>query len=580
MAVNTDELYELYKRRYAGGVKRARDISLGEIGRANAGVRDYMKAATDQAAARAMGEMSDAVPAYSAADYQRYLSEGQDGNGRAAFSYDPGKDPVFNAYQKAADRETRTVYQDYLAKASARTGGIASSYAAQVAARAAAEAAQGANTILANLYKNAYNKYASGYKDPDYSTPLSEAGGAATPTVPTAQQTLPGILPSSTMQAGDVPGYDRPAESAYIPAETVTADPREKYRPTVQPSLPGDASGGSRAYTAEGGKLYYGDGDGGIYTLDDGTPIEVQYDDDGNKLSLDDAVAAMESTVSDDAETTEAGDYADMSEEVEKEYADVPSDKVYEDADSLAKTIQAIDDEMAEIEEEASGLDPNSKRFAELSDRYSDLYDRRNEAYDRYTETSATARQKANQERVQMLRDIAEETGGVISDPDDWQTITDNFTPREIAQAGLTFQEGSSAEYMDFDDAFAMVSSQLSEDDKDNISQEVDDAFGSATNATIVNSDEYKTLESRIESGDATPEDIYRYGLIHDILVGNVKSEQYASSKDKYDVLTSTDRKDIFSIYEDGGITDQDDWKMLVDMYGLYQLEANGIYMK
>ena len=62
MAVNTDELYELYKRRYAGGVNRAKEISLSEIGKANAGVRDYMKAATDQAAARAMGEMSDAVP--------------------------------------------------------------------------------------------------------------------------------------------------------------------------------------------------------------------------------------------------------------------------------------------------------------------------------------------------------------------------------------------------------------------------------------------------------------------------------------------------------------------------------------
>ena len=308
---NTDELYELFRRRFYASADRSKENALNEIGKANAGVRDYMKAATDQATAAVKRQATDAIPSFADNAYTRALNaakmqqEGQTGRDPSAFSYDPEKDASYLAEQRAAERESNERYKTYLAQVSARTGGVASSYAANVAARAAAEYAQGANTKLAQLYNNAYSKYLNEYTDPEYGVPSSgvsgQTAGAAGGTIGgqngTASGTQTGqnggVLPSSNMQAGDVPGYERPAESAYIPQETVTADPREQHRPATQQSSPTSGISGVANYSAsnsfvnEDGKRYYGDGKGGKAVDGNLNPIEVRYDENGEVIPLD-----------------------------------------------------------------------------------------------------------------------------------------------------------------------------------------------------------------------------------------------------------------------------------------------------
>lgn len=53
--------------------------------------------------------------------------------GRAAFSYDPETDPTYQQYKKAYTRDGQRAMQDTLGQVSARTGGLASSYAGSAA---------------------------------------------------------------------------------------------------------------------------------------------------------------------------------------------------------------------------------------------------------------------------------------------------------------------------------------------------------------------------------------------------------------------------------------------------------------
>ena len=680
MAVNTDELYELYKRRYAGGVNRAREISLSEIGKANAGVRDYMRAATDQAAARAMGETSDAVPVYSSADYQRYLSEEKNGNGGAAFSYDPEKDPVFGAYQKAADRETRTVYQDYLAKASARTGGVASSYAAQVAARAAAEAAQGANTQLASLYKTAYQKYLNGYTDPvNYLTPSGQSGGTETaaPSGQPATQRPSGSssLPSSNMQAGDVPGYDRPAESAYIPQETVTADPREQHRPATQQSNPTSGISGVADYSAshsfvnEDGKQYYGDGKGGKAVDGNLNPIEVRYGENGEVIPLDEIddayilsntatqkiieageelglpavdigderytndpvngergyfniagsdyycdgkgyplldenglyvrverdvngrvipytelvvraemeadAAEAEAVEAAEAEAAEEMNQAavDIAEEVKAKYGGMGSDEILNDPEyrELKAELQTIVNDMDGLEETANGLDKSSEKFAGLVREYNALEARRKIVAQKLAEIEGMINLAYGNERIEALRNAGGKSG-IISDPEDWEYITSNFSASEIARAGLKFREKT--------DAYATAFNSLTENERVSIASEIGEKYSDMTYSQIVGSAEFKRLSEKVENGTATPEEVFTLRQLQDMALSGISVEERNAGKDKYDVMDDDDVAAVKKFYEDGGVTKASDWNTLVNMFGYTQLAEHGIYMK
>ena len=53
--------------------------------------------------------------------------------GRAAFSYDPETDPTYQQYKEAYTRDGQRAMQDTLGQVSARTGGLASSYAGNAA---------------------------------------------------------------------------------------------------------------------------------------------------------------------------------------------------------------------------------------------------------------------------------------------------------------------------------------------------------------------------------------------------------------------------------------------------------------
>ena len=53
--------------------------------------------------------------------------------GREAFSYDPESDPTYQQYRESYTRNGQRAMDDTLGKVSARTGGLASSYAASAA---------------------------------------------------------------------------------------------------------------------------------------------------------------------------------------------------------------------------------------------------------------------------------------------------------------------------------------------------------------------------------------------------------------------------------------------------------------
>lgn len=101
--------------------------------------------------------------------YSQYLNPYQDQIGqkvdaimnRGPFSYNPDTDPAWQAYQKAYAREGERAYNDALAKLSARTGGLASSYAGQQAQQTYNGYMQQMTDKIPELYKLAYDMYSS-----------------------------------------------------------------------------------------------------------------------------------------------------------------------------------------------------------------------------------------------------------------------------------------------------------------------------------------------------------------------------------------------------------------------------------
>lgn len=83
---------------------------------------------------------------------------------RQPFDYDYSKDPVWQAYKGQYEREGTRAMQDTLAQVSARTGGLASSYAGNAAQQTYNSYMQALTDKIPELYENAYNKYLNEYQ--------------------------------------------------------------------------------------------------------------------------------------------------------------------------------------------------------------------------------------------------------------------------------------------------------------------------------------------------------------------------------------------------------------------------------
>lgn len=84
---------------------------------------------------------------------------GSYGGQGGAWGYDQENDPVWNAYLKQYTRAADKGMNDVLAQLSARTGGLASSYAGQVAQQTHNDIMQGATDMIPQLYDAAYGRY-------------------------------------------------------------------------------------------------------------------------------------------------------------------------------------------------------------------------------------------------------------------------------------------------------------------------------------------------------------------------------------------------------------------------------------
>lgn len=79
------------------------------------------------------------------------------------FSYDAATDPSYSAYKKAYLREAERARQDTMAKASAASGGVPSSFAVSAAQQAGNYYTGQLNDALPNLEQNAYQRHLSDY---------------------------------------------------------------------------------------------------------------------------------------------------------------------------------------------------------------------------------------------------------------------------------------------------------------------------------------------------------------------------------------------------------------------------------
>ena len=82
---------------------------------------------------------------------------------REAFSYDPGKDPIFSSYKKAYNREGDRAAANALAQSSATTGGRASSYANVAAQQAGNYYAAKLADMIPELRNQALTEYNNDY---------------------------------------------------------------------------------------------------------------------------------------------------------------------------------------------------------------------------------------------------------------------------------------------------------------------------------------------------------------------------------------------------------------------------------
>lgn len=92
--------------------------------------------------------------------YLSPLMNGQGGGGQSgAWNYDKDTDPVWQAYLKQYGRAADKGMNDILAQLSARTGGMASTYAGQVAQQTHSDILQGATDMIPRLAEQDYDRW-------------------------------------------------------------------------------------------------------------------------------------------------------------------------------------------------------------------------------------------------------------------------------------------------------------------------------------------------------------------------------------------------------------------------------------
>ena len=103
-------------------------------------------------------------PEYEGNDYERRRDELLEEADQRAFSYEPGRDPVWQSYLKQYRREGQLAAEDALGRAAAKTGGVPSSYAVTAAAQAENRYAAQLADRLPELAQNAYSRYLAEYQ--------------------------------------------------------------------------------------------------------------------------------------------------------------------------------------------------------------------------------------------------------------------------------------------------------------------------------------------------------------------------------------------------------------------------------
>ena len=233
--------------------------------------------------------------------------------------------------------------------------------------------------------------------------------------------------------------------------------------------------------------------------------------------------------------------------------------------------MQTIDDDMAALDEQAKGLDQSSAEFASLVDRFAKLKARRQSVAQKLIEIEGAINAAYGNERIEALRNAGGKSG-IISDPEDWEYITSNFSASEIARAGLKFREKT--------DAYATSFNSLTEDERTSIASEIGEKYSDMTYSQIVGSAEFKRLVEKVENGTATPEEIFTLRQLQDVALWRISEEERISKKEEYDPMDEEDVAIIRKHYRDGGVTSASEWNTLVNMFGYTQLAEHGFYMK
>lgn len=105
------------------------------------------------------GRGTEAAPTY-ASRYQEKLDKAVDkALNRKPFSYDPEKDPAYQQYRESYTRAGKRAMQDTLGEVSARTGGLASSYAGSAAQQTYDNYMAGLASEIPALRRLAYEMY-------------------------------------------------------------------------------------------------------------------------------------------------------------------------------------------------------------------------------------------------------------------------------------------------------------------------------------------------------------------------------------------------------------------------------------
>lgn len=111
------------------------------------------------------GGQSSAAPSYTS-KYQAQLNKAADKLlSREPFSYDPERDPAYQQYKASYTRAGKRAMQDTLGELSARTGGLASSYAGSAAQQAYGNYMAGLADEIPALRELAYEMYRDAGED-------------------------------------------------------------------------------------------------------------------------------------------------------------------------------------------------------------------------------------------------------------------------------------------------------------------------------------------------------------------------------------------------------------------------------